>query len=600
MSDNDRKQELERKKLKLAAIRSARMARLKEKESTEAATDKVLESVGIVPVKTVVENMEQNSLDLEQQQHGKHILEEKQVGNGDTNSKKEKKLLSMVSVHTENIAPREIVLYTKSAQTEEGWGNDVTQEDDEAEFSDIQPKLSSQVEISGSGGISSGDQEVTGEESQEKRQVARNVRATLTEEEILQVTKDENFRKFLSVTSKLMEVAITEDIARGTEDYSEDLTVDDESKLMSVNKVFYDEKWSKGRPVTSLDWSPKFGELVLSSHANKEMITSEAEGVCLVWNMKYRKLSPEYIFTSESPVVCARFSMFHPNLVVGTAYSGQVMLWDNRYNKRSPVQRSRFSPKAHTSPVYCAKVVGSQNANTLVTISTDGKLCSWSLDMLTEPLETLEMDYKKTRDTEKISSNLAPTCLEFQENDANNFIVGCENGSAYTSARHGSKAGVQTQFRGHDGPITGVSIHDSSGPVDYSHLFITSSMDWTIRLWSVKERRQIHSFENCGDYVMDCAWSPIHPAMFASTDVTGSVEIWDLNSSIESPTAVCKTDCDISLNKVSWATGGLNLAAGDDTGRVWVLDLADKLAVPGNDAWSRMGVSLMEMTASNE
>ena len=62
-------------------------------------------------------------------------------------------------------------------------------------------------------------------------------RATLTEEEILQVTKDENFRKFLSVTSKLMEVAITEDIARGTEDYSEDLTVDDESKLMSVNNA---------------------------------------------------------------------------------------------------------------------------------------------------------------------------------------------------------------------------------------------------------------------------------------------------------------------------------------------------------------------------
>ena len=78
MSDNDRKQELERKKAKLAAIRfcakkispskflirAERVARLKEKESrdlTEQQThpasfsiDKNLESLGIAPVTTVI------------------------------------------------------------------------------------------------------------------------------------------------------------------------------------------------------------------------------------------------------------------------------------------------------------------------------------------------------------------------------------------------------------------------------------------------------------------------------------------------------------------------------------------------------------------
>lgn len=36
-------------------------------------------------------------------------------------------------------------------------------------------------------------------------------------------------------------------------------------------------------------------------------------------------------------------------------------------------------------PVYCVNVVGTQNANNLITVSTDGKMCSWNLDMLSQP-----------------------------------------------------------------------------------------------------------------------------------------------------------------------------------------------------------------------
>ena len=69
----------------------------------------------------------------------------------------------------------------------------------------------------------------------------------------------------------------------------------------------------------------------------------------------------------------AVFARFHPNLILGGTYSGQIVLWDNRHNKRTPVQRSPLSASAHTHPVYCAKVVGTQNAHNLITISTDGK-----------------------------------------------------------------------------------------------------------------------------------------------------------------------------------------------------------------------------------
>lgn len=49
-----------------------------------------------------------------------------------------------------------------------------------------------------------------------------------------------------------------------------------------------------------------------------------------------------------------------------------------------------------------------------------------------------------------------------------------------------SKAGISEMFEGHHGPITGIHCHTAPGPLDFSHLFVTSSFDWTVKLWSTK------------------------------------------------------------------------------------------------------------------
>lgn len=41
-------------------------------------------------------------------------------------------------------------------------------------------------------------------------------------------------------------------------------------------------------------------------------------------------------------------------------------------------------------------------------------------------------------------------------------------------------------FAGHIGPITGVDAHKASGIIDLSHLFLSCSLDWTVKLWSTK------------------------------------------------------------------------------------------------------------------
>jgi hypothetical protein len=51
-----------------------------------------------------------------------------------------------------------------------------------------------------------------------------------------------------------------------------------------------------------------------------------------------------------------------------------------------------------------------------------------------------------------------------------------------------SKSGINPHdfYNGHWGPITGLDFHPMAGPVDFSDLFLTSSVDWTVKLWKSK------------------------------------------------------------------------------------------------------------------
>ena len=43
----------------------------------------------------------------------------------------------------------------------------------------------------------------------------------------------------------------------------------------------------------------------------------------------------------------------------------------------------------------------------------------------------------------------------------------------------------------------------------------------------------LYSFEDNGDYVYDVEWSPINPALFATVDGMGKLDLWNLNNDTE-------------------------------------------------------------------
>ncbi|XP_058486861.1 dynein, cytoplasmic 1, intermediate chain 2a-like isoform X1 [Solea solea] len=490
--------------------------------------------------------------------------------------------LGMSKVTQVDFVPKEMVSYCKETQTPTEALTHADQKADEEEDEEItapQPV------------------EDTQEKDEHGEQQEEDTPKELTEEEKLQVLHSEEFLSFFERGSRIVERALAEQVdvcfdysGRDLEDKEGDLQAG--AKLV-LNRQFADEHWTKNRVVTCLDWSPQFPELLVASYNNNDEAPYEPDGVALVWNMKYKKATPEYIFHCQSEVMSAGFAKFHPNLVVGGTYSGQIVLWDNRSNKRTPVQRTPLSAAAHTHPVYCVNVVGTQNANNLISISTDGKMCSWSLDMLSQPQDSLELVFKQ-------SKAVAVTSMAFPLGDVNNFVVGSEDGSVYTACRHGSKAGITEVFEGHHGPVTGLSCHSAGGPVDFSHLFISSSFDWTVKLWSTKSTRPLYSFEDSCDYVYDAMWSPTHPALFACVDLSGRLDLWNLNNDTEVPTASVCVEGSPALNRVRWAHTGKEIATGDSDGQVQVYDVGEQICVPKADEWTRFVRTLAEINENRD
>ncbi|XP_028834787.1 cytoplasmic dynein 1 intermediate chain 2 isoform X2 [Denticeps clupeoides] len=474
--------------------------------------------------------------------------------------------------------PRETVSYTKETQTP----TQTQQKEDEEEEEEMtapQPAVEPQEEKP----VQKEDEEALPHE--------------LTEEEKQQILHTEEFMTFFDHSSRIVERALSEHVDVFF-DYSGRDLQDKEGEMqagtkLSLNRQFSDERWSKHRVVTCLDWSPQYPELLVASYNNNEDAPHEPDGVALVWNMKYKKATPEYVFHCQSAVMSAAFARFHPNLVVGGTYSGQIVLWDNRSNKRTPVQRTPLSAAAHTHPVYCVNMVGTQNAHNLISISTDGKMCSWSLDMLSQPQDSLELVFKQ-------SKAVAVTSMSFPLADVNNFVVGSEDGSVYTACRHGSKAGISEMFEGHHGPITGLHCHTAAGPVDFSHLFVTSSFDWTVKLWSTKNNKPLYSFEDNSDYVYDVMWSPTHPALFACVDGVGHLDLWNLNNETEVPTASATVEGSPALNRVRWAQSGREIAVGDSEGQVLIYDVGEQISVPKPDEWTRFVRTLAEINENRD
>ncbi|KAF9153175.1 hypothetical protein BG015_003923 [Linnemannia schmuckeri] len=498
-----------------------------------------------------------------------------------------------------DIPPKERVVYNKEVQTVEGSFEPQGPTEEELR-EQIKEEFAKEEQLR---------LELLEAERLENEAVVPQEAPELTDEERKSIVQSAEFVEFIDHSSKILERAMTEkydfmkDYTLGLDDDTEDLN----GNRMRLVSSFHDDRWSKNRSVTDVGWSTKHPELLVSAYNKNPLAVNEPDGIVCVWNIHLAD-RPEFVFHSQSDVLTVRFSDFHPNLIIGGTYSGQILLWDTRA-KSLPILKTHLSVGGHTHPVYALDMVGTQNAHNLISVSTDGTMCSWQLDMLAQPQETLALDYPSHPTTDEV----AVTTLGFPDGETNAFWVGTEEGSVYQAnryARAGSQAGINTaySYKGHFGPITGLHFHPLFGPMDFSDLYLTSSVDWTVKLWRKRTHPKpatpdnavvhpLYSFETADDYVYDVKWSPTHPAIFGTVEGSGKFEVWNLNLDTEVPVMSTIVGAGKALNKLSWSKDGRHAAIGSSDGHVYVYDIGE-MATPHAEDWNILQRTVNEMIST--
>ncbi|ETV72212.1 hypothetical protein, variant 1 [Aphanomyces astaci] len=467
----------------------------------------------------------------------------------------------------------------------------------------------------------------------------------LTKEEREQLLLSADLDAFLGKSGRVMERALIQassfDVMK---DYSVDgADADDDggaaasSQALKLAHVYRDAKWTKGRAVTDIDVSPFYHELSLVAYNARGYLEDDddqaswdvmhedggdAEGVVLLWSSNLPS-HPEYKFTCHSQVMSACFSPFDRNLLVGGTYSGQVVLWDTRA-KHTPVQKTTLSATGgHTHPIYSMSVVGTKSSSSLVSASTDGRMCVWNMNQLHTPMDVLDLRVAGPSSNGIAATSAATsaagrrmavpvTAMAFQrpsQNPTNAFAIGTESGdlwgaqldelhpSSESKAREVLVSALPGLSSSHFGPVTSMQYHPLV-PHHQDVLLLTSSVDWSCRLWSQKGGdKPIMSFEPANDYVYDIRWSPVHPGLFCTADGSGKASVWNISNDSEVPVAEVQVSTERALNKVRWTADGKRLLVGDSAGDTHVYDVPSEISQPRPDEMARLESKLSQAIA---
>ena len=353
------------------------------------------------------------------------------------------------------------------------------------------------------------------------------------------------------------------------------------SKKTLANHLYdiYDEQ-SSGRIVTSLDWSPNQNDLFLASFSGTEDFTQQS-GLIQLWSLANRKV-PDYVINYQTEITSAIFYKDNPNLVIGGSMTGQILLWDVKSGRAVPEQKSplgigtkddkdrdtRDGKNLHKFPVHCLAIVGKDK--NLISISTDGVLCEWTLSNLSRPINKYDIRLYKNDEQIDNLNEIGPLCIgTCQNKNSNEFIIGCDRNDIYNIRLYDKDYDLINSFSGSKGPTFCISTHplfNENNP-DFSDLFLSCGADWSTKLWSTEiPEIPLISFNQSKDYVYSAKWHPINPFIFATGDGSGFIDLWDLNRDKEIPTF--RYNLKNAINKLAWSFDGKKLAAGDINGHI--------------------------------
>lgn len=108
---------------------------------------------------------------------------------------------------------------------------------------------------------------------------------------------------------------------------------------------------ARKKAVTAICWNPRYTDMFAVAYGTYEF-QSQTSGLICCFTIKNPNW-PEFMFTTESGVMCIDFHPTCPALIAAGCYDGTVMVFDIRYGpKNKPIYQSTVRTCKHTDPVW--------------------------------------------------------------------------------------------------------------------------------------------------------------------------------------------------------------------------------------------------------
>lgn len=365
-------------------------------------------------------------------------------------------------------------------------------------------------------------------------------------------------RKTLLGAAAVEEKKKEEAVIKEAEQVEED---DLEPKKIKKLFCFYSSSLVDGRSVTAMAWNAvntdllavaygKLDNYVETSKPGEAVDEVQAGGLVLFWSIRNPEY-PEKILRTPFPVTSLDFSKLNPTVLGVGLINGDVNIYDIKRETgwEVPMESSAGMPGSHSDPVWDMKwiIKGIERFETLVSISTDGKVLEWN--MKKGMVVTTIMQLSRIGTGEGwISRHAAGLSFSFVPNDATSYVVSTEEGSLHKCSISYSEQYLET-YEGHDGPAYKVRFSQH-----WPNVFLSGSADVTMGIYHLKSKTPLIKMRATGDDFAynDVAWCPGNSTVFASVTADAKLQIWDLSVSHIDPVSFIDTSSDdVSVKKES-------------------------------------------------
>ncbi|PNH05389.1 Dynein, intermediate chain, flagellar outer arm [Tetrabaena socialis] len=352
-----------------------------------------------------------------------------------------------------------------------------------------------------------------------------------------------------------------------------------EGSLLPLWK-FASEK-SKRRQVTSICWNPLYDDMFAVGYGSYEFL-KQASGLINIYSLK-NPSHPEYTFNTESGVMSVDFHPEFANLLAVGCYDGTVLVYDVRLKKDAPIYQATVRTGKHNDPVWQVywQVDEGSKALQFVSISSDGSVNLWTLtksELIPECLMKLRVVQEGAEPSEDDPAASGPAggcCMDFCKMPGQDsiYLVGTEEGAIHRCSKAYSSQYLNTYLAHH------LAVYAVNWNRVHPSMFLSSSADWTVKLWDVHDpKRPVMSFD-LNDSIGDVAWAPYSATVFAAITDDGRVHVFDLAQNKLLPLCSQKVVKKAKLTKMVFNPKQPIVLVGDDKGSVISLKLSPNLRI---------------------